>query len=1094
MTWTVEILDKRYTMLAGSSVKWACGELGKHRTSSMTAVVRDLNLAAALISRDGLVDAVIRKGEDVVFTGVIRPYVSISSKYDQTDELELEVLDYTEKMHVKVLERVEGVQEQAGCIFTETIDGLKICAGEGTLVYKLAAKAGVAIASAPTVDVVLQRFELKSGEYLDDTLSSLLYEYLLDYRFDASGRMVIYQTSPDTAHTSTISSFFGSFNIQKTDDPKDGAVVSYDKYLTVDDYKIGEWSDSKFTLAVVGGYDAGFFDAAEKKVTWDLAGLGDKQKAARISNVWASGWSSGPITGTPSVSIDSWDQKGAVISTSGGGWYYAGNVEWGAKIYGDITYLYSEKSSVGYTGKDTDSYTARYIQRTEDAVRLVEAIRKRNASKSVSFSTYEDLEIGGFVRIDEAKITGLDSKIRITQKIFDVITGLYSYTAETVGAVTIAPPDISSEVEVQEPSTDLGPFLEIRADRTQVLQEESDVDIHVSASGYGLDRYGLSVSFFLNSNSIPSSDGRTLTVSKRQLQLGINTIEGIVIHNGRRYLCSLTVAYVQAGQYSSFEYAISTSPDTPPDKLETFFTFGEYLIGYDDAIIVLDDTWTKDQPTPAEGEYVWMRMMSQSGEWVVVRLTGTNGAPGSDGAPAVDFSLTASPASFQNSKRRLSDIVVSIGVTRQNMAPATLFSYALTGSVPYGVTIDSSGLIRIPPGVHPETLTVKVTAGEPYYIEKSITVTGIPAVDGQPQYLGTTASIPPTYSGALLDGDWVMYTSSDGTYSYGHVYKLSGSSWVETTAIKDLIAVQDDATKIIEEQGVYVYAKVIFAQSILAVDMAVTGSFTFESKASDGYVVKLTISPEEGLVMKRGSDTVLAASFVTGKIFLGKPDSDFNSPITGFMYDPASGVLSSKDAKVKINQDGSINASDGYFQGIISAADGVFSGELNSASGRFSGELVSASGKFTGSFSTPTLDSLPRDTITGASTLSIPADAEAQYSVFSSVYESIPNNFTPARLSSLPSVRYLKKIPGGTSISSSITFALYDTALNQVARMYHTTGMTGTRDETTIPAGTLTYGAPMGDILVFKDIQVGSKGLQSGQIYRNTSNQLFIVP
>ena len=126
MTWSIEILDKRYTMLSGSSIKWACGEFGKHRTSSMMAVIRDINLAAALISRDGLVDAVIRKGDDVVFTGVIRPYLTISSKYNQTDELDLEVLDYTEKMHVKILERVEGVEEQEGCIFSETMDGLKI--------------------------------------------------------------------------------------------------------------------------------------------------------------------------------------------------------------------------------------------------------------------------------------------------------------------------------------------------------------------------------------------------------------------------------------------------------------------------------------------------------------------------------------------------------------------------------------------------------------------------------------------------------------------------------------------------------------------------------------------------------------------------------------------------------------------------------------------------------------------------------------------------------------------------------------------------------------------------------------------------------
>lgn len=1080
MTWTIEILSKRYTMLTGSSVKWACGELGKHRTSSMAAVVRDINLAAALISHDGLVDAVIRKGDDIVFTGVIRPYVSISSKYDQTDELELEVLDYTEKMHIKVLERVEGVQEQSGCIFTETMDGLKICAGEGSLVYKLAAKAGVVIASAPTVDVILQRFELKAGEYLDDALSSLLYEYLLDYRFDASGKMVIYQTSPDTAHTSTVSSFFGSFTVQKTDDPKDGAVVSYDKYLTVDDYKIGEWSDSKFTLAVVGGYDSGFFDAASKKIIFDLSGLGDKQKAARISNVWASAWSSGPIAGSPSVSIDSWDQQGAVISTSGGGWYYAGTIKWGVKIYGDITYLYSEKSSVGYTGKDTESYAARYIQRTEDAVRLVEAIRKRNAAKSVSFSTYEDLEIGGFVRIDEDKITGLDSKIRITQKSYDVITSLYSYTAETVGTVTVAPPDISTEVEVQDPATDLGPFLEIRADRTQVLQEESDVEIHVSSSGYGLDRYGLSVSFFLNNNSVRSNDGRTLTIAKRQLQLGINSIEGVVVHGGRRYVCSLIVAYVQAGQYSSFEYAISSSPDTPPDKLETFFTYGEYLIGYDDAIIVLDDTWIKDQPIPAEGEYVWMRMMSQSGEWVVVRLTGLQGE---DGAPAVDFSLAASPVSFQNSKRRLSDIVVSISVTKQNMAPETLFAYELTGSVPYGVTIDSSGIIRIPPGVHPETLTVKVTAGQPYNLEKSITVTGIPAVDGQPQYLGTTASIPPAYSGALLDGDWVMYTGSNGTYSYGHVYKLSGSSWVETTAIKDLIAVQDDATKIINEQGVYVYAKVIFAQSILAVDMAVTGSFTFESKTSDGYVVRLTISPDEGLIMKRGGDTVLAASFKTGKIFLGQPDSSYSSPLTGFMYDPSSGQLRSKDNKTIIGSDGRVVAS-----------EGTFSGNINATSGTFTGTLVGADGTFRGNFVTPTIVSKPREGVSGGVTVTLPSDAENQFYALVQARDWNGVDVLPVSMPSNSNVKYIRRIYElVTPVSSHMIFYLMDTNLAVIYQCKFST-YESIPFTTNIPSGTLTIGASTSDILIFKDIQIGSTGLESGQVYRNSSNQLFIVP
>lgn len=903
MIWTVELLGTRYKMLSGSVVKWVCGEQGKHRTSSMTAVVRGLDLAADLISHNGLIDAVIRRDDDVIFTGVIRPYLTISSKYNQTDELDLEVLDYTEKMHVKILERVEGVEEQEGCIFSETMDGLKICAGEGSLVYKLASKAGVEIASAPTINTVLQRFELKAGEYLDSSISSLLYEYLLDYRFDPSGKMIIYHTSPDAEYSSTVVNFYGDFSIQKKDEPKDGAIVSYDKYMTVSDFQVGTWSDSAFTMAVVGGYNGSFFNAKEKKVIFDLTGLGSKQKSARISQVWATTWSSGPISGTPSVSIDSWDQNGAVISVSGGGWYWAGTINWGVKIYASMTYLYSEKSSVGFTGKDTDSYTASYIQRTEDAVKLVEAIRKRNAAKTVSFNTYEDLGIGDFVRIDEAQVTGLDSKIRITQKTYDVISGLYSYTAETVGTVTIAPPDISTEVETQDPSSDLGAFLEIRADRAQILQEESISDIHISSSGYGLDRYGLAVSFFLNDNSIKSDDGRTLTINKKQLKIGINTIEGVVVYDGNRYVSSISISYIQAGQYSTFEYAVGTSPDTPPEKLETFFTYGDYLIGYDDAIIVLDDTWTKIQPVPAEGEYVWMRMMNQNGEWVVVRLTGV---PGAD---AIDFSLSASPSSFQNSKRRLSDIVVSIGVSKQNMPYDTLFEYSLTGSVPYGVTIDSSGIIRIPPGVHPDELTVKVTAGEPYNIEKSITITGIPAVDSQSQYLGMTATIPPAYSGALLDGDWVMYTGDDGAYSYGHVYKLNGSSWIETTAIKDLFAVQDDATKIINEQGKYVYAKVIFAQSILAVDIAVTGRFIFKS-VNNGMISQLEISPDAGLLMKYGSEsslkTVFNADFMSGRVFLGEPDSSKALPQSGFMYDPSNQQITSRGNRIIIESDGSL--------------------------------------------------------------------------------------------------------------------------------------------------------------------------------------------
>ena len=83
MTWTVELLGTRYKMLSGSVIKWACGEQGKHRTSSMTAVVRGLDLAATLVSHNGLVDAVIRRDDEVNFTGVIRPYLLSKDEYER---------------------------------------------------------------------------------------------------------------------------------------------------------------------------------------------------------------------------------------------------------------------------------------------------------------------------------------------------------------------------------------------------------------------------------------------------------------------------------------------------------------------------------------------------------------------------------------------------------------------------------------------------------------------------------------------------------------------------------------------------------------------------------------------------------------------------------------------------------------------------------------------------------------------------------------------------------------------------------------------------------------------------------------------------
>lgn len=906
MSYTVEVNDKRIPMLSSSSIEWSAGEDGKHRTSSMTAVIRDPETAAYLLTHEGLIDAVIRDGEEVIFTGVVRSYVSINAQYGYQDEITLEVLDYTEKMHIKVLQKVDGVSEGA-CIFSEILDGYRVCVSSGdSLIHTLCRKAGIEIGLVPEILTKIERYELKAGEYLDTALATLLYEYLYDFRFDPFGKLVIYSTDPDTVPSKTLSSgLYNNVSIEKRDDPKDGFIISFDKYLTYKDLLIGEWSTSAFTLAILGGYDSGFMDRASQTVIWDFSALGGNQKAVRISDLWATGWTSGPISGSLSVTIDEYSQDQGKISVYGGGWYYAGEIRWGAKIYADATYLYPEKSSVGYTGLDTESYTASCIQSTEGAIKLVEALKKRSYSKSVSFSSFERIDVGSFIRLSESQILGISSKVRITSVSYDPITHLYSYRGETIGDISIDPPDISTEKPDAE-APDLGDFFKIVADRTQLIQEEDGGEIHISSSGYGLDKYSLKVSFFLNSYSISSEDGRTVTITKRQLKTGLNVVEGVVVYGGKRYSSSLLITLVQAGEYSRFEYGLSTSPDTPPESLETFFTFGDQLIGYDDAVVVLDDTWVKEQLHPTAGQYLWMRMMNSDGEWVIVRLTGE---PGAD---AIDFSVTATPSSYQNSDRRISDIVITISVNTVNMNAGTLFAYSFGGSVPSGVFFDSSlpNVIRITPGVSPEYIDVNVTAGAPYNIERKIRITSIPAIDGASAYLGVSEVIPPAYPGRILDGDWIMYIGADGAYKYGHVYKLSGSSWNETTKLTDLIAVQDDANRIIEEKGDTIFAKVVFAQTILATEIAVSGKFIFQNDFS-GFRSILEISPESGLVMKYGQASgrqpvIFNADFATGRIFFGEPNSTKSSPVKGFMYDPHEQTIVTNGDRIVIEADGSL--------------------------------------------------------------------------------------------------------------------------------------------------------------------------------------------
>lgn len=897
MSYYLQIDTIKASVYYSSNISWQCGESGHHRTSSMSLIIDDKNIIQKIFKADSLIEAKLWEDSDLIMTGVIRPYVSLSSYSRSIDSITVELLDYTEKMHIKVLEKVENVSDNSKVIFSAKYDNKDI----SYIIENICSKIGILVEDNIKISTVLRRFELSAGDYIDDVIAKLLYEYRYDYKFTRDGKLKIFSTNPEDDSVAEINTFYNNFLVEKKDESNDGCIVKYDKYITVKDYLIGEWSDKAFTLAVLGGYNGSLLDTDNILISYDFSSL-KEHKSISVSNLWVSSWVKGPMSGSPSAIITSQSQTNCIVNFRCGGWYYAGTIKYGIKAYADVSYLYEENSSVGYAGSNTDTYTAKYIQDNTSALNLAKAIKIRSASKTIKFNSYEDFDIGSFISLKEDKVVGFDGKVRVISKDLDVDSSLYSYVAESIGDVDISLPDYQDDKEQQIPDSDLDDIFELYADRSSFLVEEEDTEIHISTQGYLFDKYDIKVTFFFNNKKIKGIDGRNLTLKKSSLKTGINTVLGSIIVNGEKIERSITITLIQAGSYSTFEYALSTDKNNPPATEKAFF-FDDHLILYNDAIIVEDDIWVKEQLIPADGEYLWMRMLNQFGEWIYVRMTG---------AEAVDFSISASPSTFQNSARRLTDIIITLNVSTSNIKPGTIFNYQFVESL-NGVYFDSTSpnIIRIAPGVNIDYIDVKVIAGAPYNKEKIIRISGIPAADNEPLYLGMIDVMPPANVSKVIDGDFVLYTGADSdTYKDGHLYKYSLGLWSETTSIIDLLKVQDDVMSIIDDKGENYYAKAIFAKSIMATEVAVTGKFIFEN-IIDGKKAKIEISRESGLSMSYGDangDTpiIFSANFDSGKIFLGKPDDLYLSPLSGFMYNPATDTLSSRDNYLVIDSQGTI--------------------------------------------------------------------------------------------------------------------------------------------------------------------------------------------
>ena len=370
-------------------------------------------------------------------------------------------------------------------------------------------------------------------------------------------------------------------------------------------------------------------------------------------------------------------------------------------------------------------------------------------------------------------------------------------------------------------------------------------------------------------------------------------------------------------------------------------------------------------------------------------------------------------------------------------------------------------------------------------------------------YLGVLDSIPTgDYISSLqkkvMTGDWFLLSSTNELYTWnGSAWAcINGDSVTGTTfkdlekvsvALVDMIKIGTNNKTTATILGVF---KMLCADNGFIKFLKTWALFCGSGSETSGFYCRIADhDPTTGqslakpvFIVKYNGNTVFQIDPSSGNVFFGKPNSSLNAPLSGFMYKASDGSIVSKDNKVLINSDGSINAISGSFRGRIDATSGSFSGSLNSASG-----------SFTGSFVTPSLESRPKTspTVSASVVLSSPSLTQCQQMV------SLPiknNVITNASHSADPNVKYIKAIEEPSDFFTSYNFYLYGARLNLLYKMYYYDENKGSDYyESTIPAGTLTLGTS-GDVLIFNvdNIPYSSTDLEVGQIYRDSSNRLYI--
>jgi len=564
--------EEDFTSLVRSlEVKECVGAVGKHETQTAELTVKSKEITARILSATEDIEGFIYEDDILIFSGTIKSSLSVDTYSHIVEPVSITILDNTEKLHCYVYDEEVALEDNVKVQEFTTIATLDSDNTENSLFHILVnlCSSDFIIESEVEVPNIVVQMKLEEGTYIDTYIDDLCYEHEIDYRF-IGNTIKVFSTKTDRESIKEIPSSLlrNNLGINKGDSDVDGLKVSYKKFLTVKDYVLAtiKKPDAKLSNSfwVKEGFTAGYNgnwreypkerdeDGKRYFTNWDFSLIKDQYDSPTViavENYKANMIHHGAyqhVRGQIDTDTCTIEKGKAWIEYSG--WYdeLFKNDSITMKVLADVYLSESRTQSTIITGDDPDTYDAVTISEDDEVKAFATNInnKKKNGRNVFTLLSYEKIEPNSMISFNENQNLNILTKLRVLSRKKDYITGRYNYSLEGTNLISITKPLSTIKKEERYPLVSMD-FLQIQTSRTKIESTESLKEslFLITAYGTAFEQYNLTPIWTINEKIITVVNPKGFTLSKDNLEVGINYIKAAVTYNDETISKVIQVEY-----------------------------------------------------------------------------------------------------------------------------------------------------------------------------------------------------------------------------------------------------------------------------------------------------------------------------------------------------------------------------------------------------------------------------------------------------------------------------------------------------------------------------------------------------------------------